>query len=152
MIYSGWITVYIIKRNFRSKCLCNTINYFCHSCFDKGSIFFSIRTGSSDEYNFISNELFVAFRTRDRAVRAKGLGLLGVTRTVTETVMTVTDLEQALSDLEAIGPPDYADEGMLQYLRTERIVPPYQTRGYKLVELVRIYEVGATPRRTEDDG
>ena len=31
---------------------------------------------------------------------------------------------------------------MLQYLRTERIVPPYQTRGYKLVELVRIYEVG----------
>ena len=31
---------------------------------------------------------------------------------------------------------------MLQYLRAERIVPPYQTRGYKLVELVRIYEVG----------
>jgi hypothetical protein len=30
---------------------------------------------------------------------------------------------------------------MVQYLRTERIVPPYQTRGYKLVELVRIYEV-----------
>ncbi len=31
----------------------------------------------------------------------------------------------------------------MQYLRAERIVPPYQTRGYKLVELVRIYEVGA---------
>ena len=31
---------------------------------------------------------------------------------------------------------------MLQYLRAERIVPPYQTRGYKLVELVRIYEAG----------
>ncbi len=30
---------------------------------------------------------------------------------------------------------------MIQYLRTERIVPPYQTKGYKLVELVRIYEV-----------
>ena len=29
---------------------------------------------------------------------------------------------------------------MLQYMRSERIVPPYQTRGYKLVELVRIYE------------
>ncbi len=107
---------------------------------------------SDVEYNFISNELFVAFRTRGRAVRAKWLGLLGVTRTVTETVMRVTDLEQALSDLEEVGPPDYADDGMLQYLRTERIVPPYQTRGYKLVELVRIYEVGATPRRTEDDG
>jgi hypothetical protein len=107
---------------------------------------------SDVEYNFISNELFVGFRTRDRAVRAKWLGLLGVTRTVTETVMTVTDLEQVLSDLEAVGPPDYADEGMLQYLRTERIVPPYQTRGYKLVELVRIYEADVATQRTGDDG
>jgi len=41
---------------------------------------------------------------------------------------------------------------MLQYLRTERIVPPYQTRGYKLVELVRVYEIGGAPRRTEDHG
>jgi hypothetical protein len=39
-----------------------------------------------------------------------------------------------------VGPPDYADEGMLQYLRSQRIIPAYQTRGYKLVELVRIYE------------
>ncbi len=107
---------------------------------------------SDVEYNFISNELFVRFRTRDRAVRSRILGLLPVTRTVTEPVMTVTDLEQALSELEEVGPPDYADEGMLQYLRTERIVPPYQTRGYKLVELVRIYEAGVAPRRTEDDG
>jgi hypothetical protein len=36
---------------------------------------------------------------------------------------------------------------MLQYLRTERVVPPYQTKGYKVVEMVRIYEVGAEPRR-----
>ena len=107
---------------------------------------------SDVDYNFISNDLFVGFRTRDRVVRAKWLGLLGVTRTLTESVMTVTGLERALSDLEEVGPPDYADEGMLQYLRTERVVPPYQTRGYKLVELVRIYEAGATPRRTEDDG
>ncbi|MCH7746500.1 MAG: hypothetical protein IH939_00245 [Acidobacteria bacterium] len=107
---------------------------------------------SDVEYNFISNELFVRFRTRDRAVRSRILGLLPVTRTVTEPVMTVTDLEHALSELEEVGPPDYADEGMLQYLRTERIVPPYQTRGYKLVELVRIYEAGVAPRRTEDDG
>ena len=33
---------------------------------------------------------------------------------------------------------------MLQYLRAERIIPPYQTRGYKLVEIVRIYEVPAS--------
>ena len=107
---------------------------------------------SDGDYNFISNELFVGFRTRDRGVRAKWLGLLPVTRMVTETVMRVTDLERALSDLEAVGPPDYADEGMLQYLHTERIVPPYQTRGYKLVELVRIYEAGATRRSPDDDG
>jgi hypothetical protein len=98
------------------------------------------------EYNFISNEVFVRFHTRDTVRRTKVLGLLPVTRTVTEPAMTVTDLEQALGRLEEVGPPDYADEAMLQYLRTERIVPPYQTRGYKLVELVRIYEIGAEPR------
>ena len=107
---------------------------------------------SGDEYNFISNELFVEFRTRTRAVRAKWLGLVPVTRILTESMMTVTDLQHALSDLEEVGPPDYADDGMLQYLHTERIVPPYQTRGYKLVELVRIYEAGATPRTTQNDG
>ena len=107
---------------------------------------------SDVEYNFISNELYVRFRTRDRAVRTRVLGLWPVTRTVAEAVMSVIDLERALSDLEDVGPPDYADEGMLQYLRTQRIVPPYQTRGYKLVELVRIYQAGTTPRRTEDDG
>ncbi len=105
------------------------------------------RSSRSDvEYNFISNEMFVRFRTRDTVRRTKVLGLLPVTRTVTEPAMTVTELEQALGRIEQVGPPDYADEGMLQYLRTERIVPPYQTRGYKLVELVRIYEVGTEPR------
>ena len=59
--------------------------------------------------------------------------------------MTIETLQQALAAMPAVGPPDYADEGMLQYLRSERIVPPYQTRGYKLVELVRIYEAGTTP-------
>ncbi len=105
------------------------------------------RSSRSDvEYNFVSNEVFVRFRTRDKVHRTKVLGLLPITRTVTEPAMTVTDLEQALGRLEEVGPPDYADEAMLQYLRTERIVPPYQTRGYKLVELVRIYEIGAEPR------
>ena len=48
---------------------------------------------------------------------------------------------------DGIGEPDYADDGLLQYLRTERIIPPYQTRGYKLVEMIRMYEVG-TPSRS----
>ena len=61
--------------------------------------------------------------------------------------MTVSGLAVTLSAFADIGEADYADESMLQYLRTERIVPPYQTKGYKLVELVRIYEVG-TPSRS----
>ena len=106
---------------------------------------------SDVEFNFISNELFLRFGTRDRQVRAKMLGIVPVTRTVREPVMSVSDLERAFCEIDEIGPPDYADAGMLQYLRTERIVPPYQTRGYKLVELVRIYEAGSESRQAPDD-
>ncbi len=55
--------------------------------------------------------------------------------------MTLADLEAQLATLQEIGAPDYADEAMLQYLKTERVIPPYQTRGYKIVELVRIYRL-----------
>jgi hypothetical protein len=102
---------------------------------------------SDADYNFISNELFVAFTTQTRRERIRRFGVLPGTRLVVEKDMTVVGLEQALAGRSEIGAPDYSDEGMLQYLRTERIVPPYQTRGYKLVELVRIYEVG-TERRS----
>ena len=61
--------------------------------------------------------------------------------------MNLPGLEAALAVMPDVGPPDYTDDGMLQYLRTERVIPPYQTKGYKLVELVRIYEVG-TPSRS----
>jgi hypothetical protein len=101
---------------------------------------------SDADYNFISNELFVGFATTIRRERIRRFGILPGSREVREKDMTVAGLEQALAGLADIGAPDYSDEGMLQYLRTERIVPPYQTRGYKLVELVRIYEVGAERR------
>jgi len=101
---------------------------------------------SEADYNFISNEVFVLFATEARQERVRRFGLLPTTRTVTSKVMTVAGLEQALAASPDIGAPDYADQGMLQYLRAERIVPPYQTRGYKLVELVRVYEVGAERR------
>jgi len=101
---------------------------------------------SEADYNFVSNELFVAFTTRVRHEPVRRFGILPGSRAVAEKEMTMIGLEQALAGLPDIGAPDYSDEGMLQYLRTERIVPPYQTRGYKLVELVRIYEVGATRR------
>ena len=104
-------------------------------------------TRSEADYNFISNELFVGFATVERLEPARRFGVFPGSRIVTTPAMTLTGLETALTALEGVGAPDYGDEGMLQYLRAERIVPPYQTRGYKLVELVRIYEVG-TPRRS----
>jgi hypothetical protein len=103
-------------------------------------------TRSEADYNFISNEIFVEFTTTTRQEPIKRFGILPATRRVEHKSMTIADLEKSLTALDDIGEPDYADDGMLQYLRTERVVPPYQTRGYKLVELLRIYEVG-TPSR-----
>ena len=101
---------------------------------------------SEADYNFISNEIFVAFTTVERAEPIKRFGFLPGTRAISEKTMNVADLERVLTAIEGVGAPDYSDDGMLQYLRAERVIPPYQTRGYKLVELVRIYEVG-TPSR-----
>jgi hypothetical protein len=102
---------------------------------------------SEADYNFISNEIFVAFETALRLEPVRRLGLFPGTREVSYQKLDVAGLETMLAAAPEIGPPDYADEGMLQYLRTERIIPPYQTRGYKLVELVRLYDAGG-PRRS----
>jgi hypothetical protein len=103
-------------------------------------------TRSEADYNFISNEIFVEFTLVERLEPIKRFGFLPATRRVPHKSMTLEDLEAALTSSAGIGAPDYGDEGMLQYMRAERIVPPYQTRGYKLVELVRIYEVGTASR------
>ena len=103
-------------------------------------------TRSEAHYQFISNELYVDFSVETKVERFSRFGFLPATRTVTAKVMTLAGLEAALATMADVGAPDYSDDGMLQYLRTERVVPPYQTRGYKLVELVRVYESG-TPRR-----
>jgi hypothetical protein len=101
---------------------------------------------SEADYNFISNEIFVAFTIVEHREQHRRFGFLPGSRIVARKSMTVPRLEAALTTSPDIGAPDYADDGMLQYLRAERIVPPYQTRGYKLVELLRVYEIGA-PRR-----
>jgi hypothetical protein len=100
---------------------------------------------SEADYNFLSNEIFVTFATVERREPVRRLGIIPGTRRVAEKAMTVAALSTRLEETVGIGPPDYSDEGMIQYLRTERIIPPYQTRGYKLVELVRIYETGGKP-------
>ena len=106
----------------------------------------AVATRAEVDYNFISNEIYVGFRTRDRQERRRLWGIIPVRRTVAEKVTTMEALETALADDPELGAPDYADEGMIQYLYTQRVIPPYQTRGYKLIELVRIYEAGAAPR------
>jgi len=70
-------------------------------------------------FSFISTEVFVGF------ARNGGDSL--------------ANLAAALERVETIGAPDYADESMLQYLRVEHVIPPYQTRGIKIIEMVRIY-------------
>ena len=97
-------------------------------------------TRSEADYNFIANEVFVTFAIAQRKQPIKRLGIIPGTVLVTEKAMTFEALVKRLEDTEGVGPADYADEAMIQYLRTERIIPPYQTRGYKLVELLRIYE------------
>jgi hypothetical protein len=101
---------------------------------------------SEADYNFISNEVYVVFTTSPRKERILRFGFLPTSKTIDEKTMTMVELEAALTRIPEVGAPDYGDEGMLQYLRAERIVPPYQTRGYKLVELVRVYEVGVALR------
>jgi hypothetical protein len=101
---------------------------------------------SEADYNLVSNEIFVVFATIARQEATRRFGFLPGSRTVHEKAMTISGLEAALTSVEGIGAPGYSDDGMIQYLRTERIVPHYQTRGYKLVELVRIYDASAPPR------
>jgi hypothetical protein len=98
---------------------------------------------SEADYNFISNEIFVVFDTIATRQRFRRFGLFPAERTLTQPKLNVAGLEAVLTSLPSIGAPDYSDDSMLQYLRTERIVPPYQTKGYKLVELVRIYVADA---------
>ena len=92
-------------------------------------------------YNFISNEIYVRFRLERSTKPARLLGFVPVQRAVWTPVMTLEGLHEHLVTMERVGAADYADEAMLQYLKTERIVPPYQTRGYKVVELVRVYRL-----------
>ena len=96
-------------------------------------------------YALISNEIYVKFRTSRRVVSSRLGGLL---RTHAEVaVMTLGALGARLGVVDGVGEPDYQDEGMLQFLRTEVLRAPYQTKGVKVVELVRVYEVGTAHRR-----
>jgi hypothetical protein len=96
-------------------------------------------------FSFISNELYVVFASSARRVWTRKLGFIPAPTTLQAKLMTLGELETTLTAVPDIGMPDYSDAGMLQYLRTTRIMQPYQSRGYKLIELVRVYEAPAAP-------
>ena len=103
-------------------------------------------TRTDVEYNFISNEIYVEFKVREFYQSRRVLGVIPLGRKSLEKTMSLEKLNRVLSEESELGEPDYADEGMIQFLHTERVIPPYQTKGYKLIELVRIYEFGTTSR------
>ena len=102
----------------------------------------STATRADVDYNFISNEIFLEFKTRERIEQGRLWGIFPRRRIINEKLTTLTPLEAELASDPEIAVPDYSDDGMIQFLHTQRIVPPYQTKGYKLVELVRVYEIG----------
>jgi hypothetical protein len=94
-------------------------------------------------YSFICNDVFVGFR-RQRALSVRRvLGVLPVPVVVHRPSLTLAGLERRLSADGTIGAADYRDDGMIQYLRAERVRAAYQARAQKLVEVVRIYEAHA---------
>src|SRR4051794_40085240 len=66
---------------------------------------------SGADYNFISNEIFVAFATIARKEPARRFGYFPATRTVESKAMTLSALESVFATMPEIGPPDYSDEG-----------------------------------------
>lgn len=98
--------------------------------------------GSGAGFSFICNEIYVAFRIQRTIHLRRVLGFLPLPGIVLRKSLTLGSLAGLLSAAAGIGPPDYLDAGMLQYLRSERPAAAYQTRGPKLLEMVRIYEAG----------
>ena len=86
-------------------------------------------------FNFLANDVFVTFVVRPAPRPAYAFWR----RQVLVATATTDDLVAYLSAIATIGEPAYRDEGMLQYLHTQRIIGPYQSKGIKVVELVRIY-------------
>lgn len=103
-------------------------------------------TRAETGYNFIANEVFVTFTSGKVREPARLLGVIPYSRTREVRLMDLDGLSSRFASPGNIGEPDYADDGMIQYLRTERVVAPYQTRGVKVIELVRIYRAEARPR------
>lgn len=92
-------------------------------------------------YNFIANEVFVTFAAGTVREPSRWFGVVPVTKKRPVLLLDLAGLGARLAGTPGIGEPDYTDEGLIQYLRTERVVAPYQRKGIKVIEMVRIYSV-----------
>jgi hypothetical protein len=90
-------------------------------------------------FAFLSNEIYVGFAARPESVRGRWLGVIPVTRRRDVPALDLAGLAKRLEATEDTGAPDYQDETMLQYLRADRVAAPWQTKGIKVVEMVRVY-------------
>src|SRR5258706_14523900 len=54
---------------------------------------------SEADYNFMSNEIYVAFATRPREEKTRRLGIFPAVRVTREKVMTIAGLEQRLTGI-----------------------------------------------------
>lgn len=92
-------------------------------------------------FAFLSNEIYVGFAGRHEPVTQRLLGVIPVTRTRVVPALDLAGLAGRLSDTPGVGAPDFEDEGMLQYLKAERVAAPWQAKGIKVVEMVRVYAI-----------
>lgn len=98
-------------------------------------------------YAFLSNEVFLGFCTEETVTVRRWLGVLPRRQRVQAPRLSIAGLAARLARVDEVGEPDYQDEGMLQYLRAERVRAPWQSKGIKVVEMVRIYAAGTPSRR-----
>ena len=103
-------------------------------------------------FAFLSNEIYVGFAARAESYTAKWLGVIPVTRTRHVPALDLRALAARLAAVEGVGEPDFQDEGMLQYLKAERVKAPWQTKGIKVVEMVRIYQAIGRSARSARSG
>jgi hypothetical protein len=103
----------------------------------------SSRAGTG--FNLLANEMYVGFRVERAVVMRRLFGGVPFPALTHRKSLTLDILREALARVPGVGPADYADEGMLQYLRSERVAAYYQARGPKLLEMLRIYEALPAP-------
>ena len=92
-------------------------------------------------YAFISNEIYVTFKTDSRTERRRRLGLPWPVR-VEVKQMTLGELATRLGTADGVGGARLSRRGDAAVPAHRAHHRPVSTKGYKVVEMVRVYEAG----------